>query len=376
MLNYTDLDDINVAFYLKDMTCLRYFIPILRAINEINKNIQIYLFVDKTGKYNSIVSPAHIKIFNEQIQKLNIEKIKIIDFKEFKKQNLIISTQVLFSGTASDTGNGDLDHGKYFNFNKKIVVQHGFDYLGPKKGCRSSCNKTLYIVADEIYGRDIVNRMKSKAKYIVPKFPPQYWYSEEQKLYFKNYFNINDNDKVAFILYPEKGYHKIALGHTDYLSKLDFKIFIKQRRKNQLIDQAFQKINNVFSLYDDVWYPSEAVGIPLLSDLCIGYGSGGYVDISKIKCPYIDCALPAYSKLNIDIKQVNRELGQPLSRTLDEAGLPYPKPFHEKSFKYTEDHTEVIDYINNIKIDNNEKQRRTNCKLGFDKLQFTYSLLT
>ena len=135
-----------------------------------------------------------------------------------------------------------------------------------------------------------------------------------------------------------------------------------------------KKIENVKIVYDDFWYPSEATGLPLLSDICIGYGSTGYFDICHLGHFYIDCALPPYSKVKIDIGEVNSHTRHPASRTLEETGLPYVKPFNLDNFYYTEDPEKVPSIVEKI-IQLSSKNNLKDCKNKNSRVDFTYKLL-
>ncbi|HIF03265.1 MAG TPA: hypothetical protein EYQ84_08230 [Nitrospinaceae bacterium] len=127
--------------------------------------------------------------------------------------------------------------------------------MGTKKGARSACEKTCYVLNDWIYANDIKDRFNQKVSFEIPDIPVQYWNYEEQIDYALSDsspwkpVNLSVSDKIAFILYPEVGKHEIVLQHVKILLKNNYKIFVKQRRKSQGISKEIISHDNVFPCF-------------------------------------------------------------------------------------------------------------------------------
>tara|TARA_B100000700_G_scaffold325042_1_gene432745 strand:+ start:1085 stop:2236 length:1152 start_codon:yes stop_codon:yes gene_type:complete len=373
-----------IGFHVAGMTDIRYFYPVIDNLISIG-NHEIYLIIDDNNKYTSIYNNKKNKsiFFNIFANILRIDSEKFIDLKTHIKNSDILNLDILFSMSCdSNRKNHDFKCGKYFSYSKRIVLQHGFDYLGFKKGARSACEKTCYILNDKIYERDITKRFNQKPSFAVPEVPVQYWNFSDQIDFALSSVspwrlaNLSLEEKSAFIFYPEVGHHKIVSRHVESLLTKEYKIFIKQRRKSQDIDNTLIAKDNVFPVFDDFWLPSEAVVFPLLSNICIGYGSAGYTDLSAIRKPYIDFALTSYSKRSVDLKKFNQETGHSYEK-LEDSGLPYPKPDHSDNFYYTEDPEDFDNLLSLIEDKPNYTDKNwylNKCKNSFSAVDFISSI--
>jgi hypothetical protein len=88
--------------------------------------------------------------------------------------------------------------------------------------------------------------------------------------------------KTAFVFYPDQGDVTLANDVIQSLEDIGCAVFVKQRRKHQAVSS---KGTHVF---DDVWYPSEAIVGPLLSDIVIAFGSTAYVDLVPVGVLYVN----------------------------------------------------------------------------------------
>ncbi len=373
-----------VAVHIAGMTDVRYYYPIISEMLYMG-GYDFYLIIDDNKKYTSILNNSRNKEIFTHIfsQLLNINSEKFIVLENHINNNNNLEVDILFSMSAdSNRKNNDFDSGKYFTYDKRVIFQHGFDYLGKAKGARSACEKSCYVLNDSVYKDDIKERFNQKVNFFIPKIPVQYLNFKEQIEYalsdrspWKS-ANLSLDDKVAFILYPEVGKHDIVANHVKKLLSKNYKIFIKQRRKSQGINQSICSLSNVFPVFDDFWLPSEAVVFPLLSNICVGYGSAGYTDLSAIRKPYIDFALTSYSKRSVDLKKFNQETGHTY-KTLEESGLPYPKPDHVESFHYTENPQDFDDILEVIESNYREKNWYLNeCKNTFNTVDFISSIIS
>jgi len=373
-----------IGFHVAGMTDIRYFYPVINSLQSAGET-EFYLIIDDNKKYTSILDNrknASI-FFNIFSNVLGIEPERFVILKDHIDCNRSLDVDVLFSMSCdSNRKNKDFECGKYFNYSRRIILQHGFDYLGSKKGARAACDKTLYILNDEIYVNDINKKFNQNAKFVVPDVPVQYWNFDEQIDYALSEVspwravNLSLQEKVAFVFYPEVGHHESVISHVRTLTEKGYKIFIKQRRKSQGINHALIAQNNVFPVFDDIWLPSEAVIFPLLSNVCLGYGSAGYTDLSAIRKPYIDFALTSYSKRSVDLNKFNQETGHSYEK-LEDSGLPYPKPDHNDNFYYTEDPKDFKNLLTSIEDKPNYADKNwylNKCKNSFSAVDFISSI--
>jgi len=373
-----------VGVHIAAMTDIRYYYPVISLMQLIG-GYDFYLIIDDSKKYTSILRNGRNKdIFTNVFSNLlGIDSKKFIVLENHIRNNDSLKIDILFSmSAASNSKNNDFESGKYFTYNKRIIFQHGFDYLGKRKGARSACERSCYVLNDRLYEADIKERFNQKSRFLIPKLPVQYWNFEEQIAFVLSdsspwrSANLSLEDKVAFILYPEIGNHDIVGNHVKILLDKNYKIFIKQRRKSQGIKQSISALNNVFPVFDDFWLPSEAVVFPLFSNICMGYGSAGYTDISSIRKPYIDFALTSYSKRVVNLKKFNQETGHAY-KALEESGLPYPKPDHIDNFHYTENPEDFDNLLSIIESNYKEKNWYLNeCKSSFNAVEFIDSITT
>ena len=113
-----------------------------------------------------------------------------------------------------------------------------------------------------------------------------------------------------------------------------------------------------------------------MSNVCLGYGSAGYTDLSAIRKPYIDFALTSYSKRSVDLNKFNQETGHSYEK-LEDSGLPYPKPDHNDNFYYKEDPKDFKNLLALIEDNPNyaDKYWYLNmCKNSFSAVDFISSI--
>jgi hypothetical protein len=55
-----------------------------------------------------------------------------------------------------------------------------------------------------------------------------------------------------------------------------------------------QGYENVF--YDDLWYPTESILLPIISNFSVGLGTSAYTDLVHLNREFIDLSIPDYSK--------------------------------------------------------------------------------
>ena len=272
---------------MEGMTTLRYFMPIISLLSK--KDCEIFLAypVDGTGldKYNSV--RVNFNAFSALCRNIT-PRVSII---QVTSQNTF-KTDVLFTVECVPRS----IEGNYFIYDKKFCIQHGTDYT---QFAKNKDSKTTYIALDSQYSEDMNENLGVSAVY--PGSPVTFWNIEQQLEFIKpalfgkdSNFKLKSDDKIACIFYPDSEGRKEANAVITHLTNNNYKIFIKQRRKHQHPDNiGFQ---NTWVIYDDLWYPSESIFIPAISDLCIGFSSAAYCDIVPSEINYVDISITDNSK--------------------------------------------------------------------------------
>ena len=279
----------NVAFLCEGMTDLRYLLPLYSGLRKYREEIIFYLYYTSSGKYNSI--------------DLNAERFSAIlgsdefsSIKAFHAENSdpSITFDLLF--TIENISDFNIRPGKEnkksinkaFNYRKRFCIQHGLDYFN------FASKDSDYIVTSKCYQDDLKNRFNSNS--IISEIPISFWnISDQIKLVDKTARDYMKK-RSAFLFYPENGYHKEVSDIVNFLIKKDYRIIIKQRRKNQGIPGLYYDHPNISIFFDDSWYPSEAVVLPAISTFAMGFGTSAYFDLIPAGIPYIDFAFPDYSR--------------------------------------------------------------------------------
>jgi len=261
-----------VCFLVQNLTSLRYFAPIIELIRD-EPDLEIIFGVVRHGiKYNRLTTDKNYNIFRK-IKSSIVPKAKIIFYKDSK-----IKCDVLFTCEGADLNS--------FDFKRHYAIQHSFDYI--ISGRRAS-SKTIYLVNSEVYGLDFQKRHKTE--YIIPPVPVAFSNINRQIDFAKNH--INTSKEIVFIFFPEEGSIRLVRSIISYLKKKDYYVIIKQRRKNQLVPK---KMGMDLIVYDDIWYPSEAIFYPIIAKCVIGFGTSAYTDICEVGINFIDNAVPKYSR--------------------------------------------------------------------------------
>ena len=269
------------------VTSLRYFFPILRVLKERQHDIKIVYPVDGAGlgKYNSAI--RNLNVIADRIVKLH-SKTELVPVASDSPK---IKTDILFTVECVPRGL----QGNIFEYDKKFCIQHGTDYTN---FVQYADEKTTYIAHDKCYQDDLEGQFNINAIY--PESPIAFWDIPQQFNFFKT-TDRNDllKKRIAYIFYPDKGHTALAKQVILYLHSLGFFVFVKQRRKHQAVEKF--NLENVHILYDDMWYPSEAVIFSSIADIAIGFSSAAYADLIPAGVNYIDLALEPYSKCRSEI---------------------------------------------------------------------------
>lgn len=250
-----------IVYDVADMTHLRYFVPIVSCINRIfgSKIKQLFVHNRTNSKYNGMQQSVNWKRYCSIINELNITSVD---------RNQIQQCDILFTVESSD-----------FKIHKKrhISISHGLDILTHAKNL---------VGCDAYICSNIIAPILKNINVIIPPFPPTFFDFINLKNWATNKYVIDDR-RIATIFYPDKGFASFADKIILQLIEQNYNVYIKQRRKWQGISSATGT-----HIYDDIWSPAEAVGLPIISDIVIGFGSTAYIDLIHAGINYID--FPVY----------------------------------------------------------------------------------
>jgi hypothetical protein len=156
-----------------------------------------------------------------------------------------------------------------------ISFQHGFDFLTLAKKERNA----TYLVTDQTYVDQITSYGMNA---ILQPMPVSLWDWEENYNFAKNFLGI---EKSATLFFPESRMTDKFKKVYDHFRSRGYQTYVKQRRKHQTIPDSFEK-----AFYDDVWYPTESVFLPIMSDITVGFETSAYTDLIYTGRNYIDFA--------------------------------------------------------------------------------------
>lgn len=253
-----------IVFYTPDLTHLRYYMPLALSFKD---HDIVFFYIKENAKYNGLS-------LND-----NFEKFKCI-IKEFTATDNVSDLSqidVLFTVES-------ISDKRFLNLREKakkhIVIAHGFDCIDHSKKLKDC----TYLIPFEKSKR-IIGDINLDIKVLDVPIPFLYDFDEKVE------------DKSIFIFYPDAG-------QTDFCKKLitslksdRFNVTVKQRKKHQSIDN----VECDCKIYDNVWWPSEALSGPINSSLTIGFGSTAYTDLALAGLRYVDI----YNN-NIDVFPWNR----------------------------------------------------------------------
>lgn len=258
------------VFYVDSMTTLRYAIPFIKTVKKLlNKEVMLIYSVACRHKYNS-----NIKYENLLQEICKKHQILFANQEEDLRVNSIKTRNLFCLENTSE----EIICENYYSF------QHGFDYTGL---CKKNFN-TTYLVTEQHFKNELANL---NIKSIVQPTPVAFWDWDYYLNEFMTSKEFLEKEKIVTMFYPENGSHEIFKQIKEKLDSIGYTIYVKQRRKNQTVPKEF---NNVF--YDDMWYPSESIFLPMMSDLLIGFGTSAYTDLIHINRSFIDLCIPDYSK--------------------------------------------------------------------------------
>ncbi len=262
-----------IIFATPGISYLRYFGPVIEYIQD-EKNIEIIFAIRKdSNKYLALGLEENYYKFLDLLD-LYFNSPEIINDFDLKKKK--IRCDVLFTLCGVDNIK--------FDYKKHYAIQHCYDQTVHGK---NSDSKTIHIVNNEIYGQQV--QSKFNTKFIVAPIPVAFSNLTTQIEFARKF--VPDSEKVVTIFFPRDGSIRLVRSIVKYLKELDYFTVIKQRRKNQRVPN---NIGSDLIVYDDIWYPSESIFFPAISEFAIGFGSSIWTDLCDAGIPVIDNSVPKY----------------------------------------------------------------------------------
>lgn len=251
-----------LVFHVRDMTSLRYAIPFIKFART-RMNLHVVLSYETSNiKYNSI--PKNCSKLAGIIHNNQLHAIDITNHAISARVLLCVECQV----------NNNIRYDKCYSF------QHGFDLL---YHAHNSGIKTTYLVNDDHFKNVLLSK---NVEAIVQPLPVILW---DNDACFHAFSHIRLlGSKVCTLFFPERSYVKEFKQVYNALIENGYTCVIKQRRKHQSVPSDFQHV-----YYDDVWYPTESIALPLNSDLVVGFETSSYLDLARCGIPYVNFMLSA-----------------------------------------------------------------------------------
>lgn len=248
------------------MSSLRYAVPFVKTVKKIfNVSIPVVYRKSKySSKYNSI------NLHEDRLKNISSENdLEIIDFGSRS-----LTCEKLFAVENTFTN---------IKFRSISSFQHGFDWSTLAKKCRSA----TYLVTEEYFQKQIFD-LGMRA--IVQPIPVVFW-DWEHNIKLIDSFGLDLNKKCATLFYPQEGYHKQFTLIYERLKQLGYETNIKQRKKHQNIPNNFS-----LNYYDEFWYPTESIFLPIASDVIVGFETSAYTDLVHINRDFIDFCITKESR--------------------------------------------------------------------------------
>lgn len=260
----------NLNFFLREMTHLRYYAPVIREGNA--RGAKSTFYVVPSGKYNCPFT--HQKKL-ETFCKQNLVSVGSI--------NEILNCQgYLF--TSEESG---IDIIKRNEKAKKISMTYQTDFI---KSYKNYFNHVDNILMPSRNIADFYGLHDSKNLYVgIPKYDIEL----DETLICEKYKLNKDEKKVLFVWPKTRDLHKFPIDIINNFNELGWRVLIKARAKDPVSQgtkkSMEEKGNHIF--YDD-WYPHTSQELLEVSNLVVNCGS------TTIE----ECVMHEVPLINFDIK--------------------------------------------------------------------------
>lgn len=259
-------------FLLREMTHLRYFIPIVEEGNK--RGLKSKFCVVPSGKYNCPL--IHQKFLDEIAESMNIELLNGFD------KNI--------EGIYFCNENSGLEWTKMVKNAGKckiVVTTYQTDFI--------ACYKDYIEIADHILmpSKNIsehYNRISDKNLYMgIPKYDVQI----DKNTVIERY-GLDPYRKKVLLMWPKaRDLHKFPIDIIENFNQLGWQVLVKARGKDPLSESTRKDLlqnNNVW--FYDGWFPHTSQELLEVSDLVVNSGS------TTIE----ECVMHEVPLINFDIK--------------------------------------------------------------------------
>lgn len=254
-----------IGYDVNDMTTLRYLVPLAISLSNYIPGHKHRFFHNRIGKkYNSIKHDANWKRYQQIVDGLDF--VTTID----KHGAADVECDILVGVEKTDDT---------IKCSRYVALAHGVDCID--LACKTSCD--VYMCGPAVAKLDAVQHL-NVVKHAVP---PTLLKLSELKAWGRQHMS---GEKVVTLFYPDVGHRGVADRVAQLLEDDGFTVYVKQRRKWQPISAQSGK-----HVYDDMWYPPEAMLYPIASDVVVGFGSSAYLDLVEVGVQYV----------NVDVLGVN-----------------------------------------------------------------------
>lgn len=263
-----------VGFNVECMTSLRYVLPIIERVIMLCddgslRDVDVCLVhTTHSVKYNGLGNPKNLSKYAEIVSRY-AGKISVLHCDEVPELDCFFSIE----GSGLPMG---------LQCKKHYALQHGIDYTN---GFPVRCPEgTTYIMTDQLYADALQMMFPNVVNAVISPYPVAYWNAS-------SFMTLQPDDrKSVTFFYPQSGYSTQAQQLIHALGATGYDVHVKQRRKAQPVAATGCSVT-----YDDVWYPSEAIVMPMMSTASAGFDTSAYVDIVPMGLPFVDVLAVDYN---------------------------------------------------------------------------------
>lgn len=365
----------NIYFFFSSITFLQLYISIIIEYNKLNIN-SIFIIRKNNKKYSCPLENENFKILNEYSKKylfkiqykkdINFDKLNGILFmvdgdiygpprKEIIKDSMLFLIKenknlIKISLTEHmnfwDVYHHFIDHIDYCFFSNENIIKQMKTFKN-----NLQINKNTPLIDTNKNYENKKNIYLGNTKY--DNIP--------SKEFIYNKFNLNKNQKYVLFLFPKNRNNfenKDILTIYNYLQKLNYKIIVKKRPKDDDIDK---ELCGDLLVNSDI-YPNESLELMKISELCIISSSSANEETIMSEIPCLDLISDlreyerneyllddkVYKKLNINKwKNINFNAFKEIIESFEKKNSDYFKKL-KKKYIFTHDNSAVkyIQFLN------------------------------
>ena len=274
-----------IYYIFSSITYLQLYIPLVIEFSKINyKNI--FIIRRNIKKYACpIRNKKNNKLLKYYQKKYNFEVINYENFENFENLKGII---FMVDGDIFGPNEVNRRESLLFKLNKKNTLKISLtEHMNFQWVYNKFINDIDYCIFSNKYFTDQFNMSTEKNIYLGNT---KYDNILTKKEIYKK-FNLNNENKYCLILYPKRKFKEFNFIHLnkiyEYLKRLNFKIIVKTRPKDNNISKNHKGILNVCS---DI-YPNESLELMKISNLCIMFSSSGNEETLFTETPCIDLSI-------------------------------------------------------------------------------------